>query len=87
LKGAAIPKNRRNHGAAFKATVVLEAIKGERTLVELSQRFEVHQNLIVKWKKQLSERAREVFEKRKKTEEGSSIKDLHAKIGQLANGD
>jgi len=77
-------KKRRNHGAAFKAKVALEAIKGERTLVELSQRFEVHQNLIVEWKKQLLERAGEVFEKEKKTEEGPSIKELHAKIGQLA---
>jgi transposase len=54
-------KRRRNHGAAFKAKVALEAIKGEQTLVELSQKFEVHQNLIAEWKKQLLERAGEVF--------------------------
>jgi transposase len=40
-------KRRRNHGAEFKAKVALEAIKGEQTLVELSQRFQVHQNQIV----------------------------------------
>ena len=39
-------KKRRNHRAAFKAKVALEAIKGEQTLVELSQKYEVHQNLI-----------------------------------------
>jgi transposase-like protein len=77
-------KRRRNHGAAFKAKVALEAIKGEQTLVELSQKFEAHQNLIAEWKKQLLERAGEVFEKDKKPEEGPSIKELHAKIGQLA---
>ena len=77
-------KKRRNHGAAFKAKGALEAIKGEQTLVELSQRFQVHQNLIVQWKKQLLNRADEVFEKDKKPEEGPSVKELHAKIGQLA---
>jgi transposase len=52
--------------------------------VELSQGFQVHQNLIVQWKKQLLNRADEVFEKDKKPDEGPSVKELHAKIGQLA---
>ena len=42
---------RRNHGSAFKAKVALEAIKGEQTLVELAERFEVHPNQIAEWKK------------------------------------
>ncbi len=58
---------RRNHGAAFKAKVALEAIKGEQTIVELSERFQVHPNQITEWKKQLLERAEEVFAKDKKT--------------------
>ncbi|MGH7429683.1 MAG: transposase, partial [Candidatus Methylomirabilaceae bacterium] len=37
---------RRNHGAAFKAKVALAALKGELTLVELSQRYDVHPNQI-----------------------------------------
>lgn len=74
---------RRNHGATFKAKVALEAIKEEQTLVELSQRFQVHQNQITEWKKQLKERVEEVFSKGKKTEDGPSVKELHAKIGQL----
>jgi transposase len=77
-------RKRRNHGAPFKAKVALEAIKGEQPLVELSQRFQVHQNLIVQWKKQLLDRADEVFEKDKRSEEGPNVKELHAKIGQLA---
>jgi transposase len=35
---------RRNHGAAFKAKVALEAIKGEKTIIELAERFQVHPN-------------------------------------------
>ncbi len=42
---------RRNHGAAFKAKVALEAIKGEQTLSELAERFEVHPNQITQWKR------------------------------------
>ncbi len=74
---------RRNHGAVFKAKVALEAIKGEQTLVELSERFQVHPNQIAEWKKQLLERASEVFDKEKKSQ-GPDVKELHAKIGQLA---
>ena len=75
---------RRNHGAAFKAKVALEAIKGERTLIELAEQFQIHPNQITKWKKQLLESAEEVFAREKKTEEGPSVKEFQAKIGQLA---
>ena len=74
---------RRNHGATFKAKVALEAIKGEDTLMDLAKRFQVHPNQITEWKKQLLERAEDVFGKDKKVEEGPSVKELHAKIGQL----
>jgi len=74
---------RRNHTAVFKAKVALEAIKGEQTLVELSERFQVHPNQIAEWKKILLEKASDVFDKGKSSHE-PDIKELHAKIGQLA---
>jgi transposase len=75
---------RRNHAAGFKAKVALEAIKGEQTLVELSERFQVHANQITEWKKQLLERADEVFARDRKLDAAGEVKDLHAKIGKLA---
>ena len=77
---------RRNHTATFKAKVALAAIKGEKTLSELSQEFDVHANQITQWKSQLLEGAIGVFGGEAKAESATSavdIKTLHAKIGQL----
>jgi transposase-like protein len=75
---------RRNHAPAFKAKVALEALKGEQTLADLAQRYQVHPNQITDWKKQLLEHAAEVFSKERKGDQGPNIKELHAKIGQLS---
>ena len=75
---------RRNHSSVFKAKVALEAVKEEQTLVELAERFQVHPNQITEWKKQLLEKAPEIFEKGQKNPNEPDLKELHAKIGRLA---
>jgi len=77
---------RRNHSSAFKAKVALAALKGDQTLAQLSERFDVHPQQITQWKVQLLERAGDVFAtaSEKRSAEGPSVKDLQAKIGQLA---
>ena len=77
---------RRNHAAAFKAKVALAAIKGEKTLTELAEQFDIHPNQITQWKAELLEGAAEVFATaaEKTGEAGPSAKELHAKIGKLA---
>ena len=52
---------RRNHSPAFKAKVALAAIKGEKTLAELAEQFDVHPNQITTWRSQLLEGAADVF--------------------------
>ena len=75
---------RRNHSPQFKAKVAVAALRGEQTLVELSEQFDVHPNQITQWKQQVVENLAAVFDKGvggQATE--AELKELHAKIGQL----
>ena len=77
---------RRNHSPAFKAKVALAAVKGEKTLAELAQQFDVHPNQITTWRTQLLEGAAGVFGSEGAAEAADpaiDIKTLHAKIGEL----
>src|ERR1035441_1459562 len=74
---------RRNHTATFKAKVALAAIKGEKTLSQLSEQFDIHANQITQWKGQLLEGAVGVFgveAKAETTVTAIDLKSLHAKI-------
>ncbi|WP_425046779.1 IS3 family transposase [Primorskyibacter sp. S87] len=78
---------RKQHSPEFKAKVALEALKGEQTVAELASRFGVHPTMIHSWKRALLEGASGVFERggRKAPEIGEEqVKELHAKIGELA---
>ncbi|GLU35877.1 hypothetical protein Busp01_57190 [Trinickia caryophylli] len=72
---------RRTHSAAFKAKVALAAVKGERTLAELAQQFDVPPNQVTEWKRQLQERAADVFGSAGpvSSESPVDVKTLHAR--------
>ena len=75
---------RRNHCAIFKAKVALDAIRGEKTLAEPAKMHDLHPNQIVDWKSQLLERAASVFGAESTSAPRVDLKELQAKIGQLA---
>lgn len=78
-------RKRRNHSSAFKAKVALAAIKGDKTLAELAEQFDVHPNQIQDWRKRLLENADSIFGRGQQQQEDAAgqVKELHAKIGQL----
>src|ERR1035441_3977462 len=75
---------RRNHSPVFKAKVAVDAIKGDKTLAELAKLHDVHPNQINDWKNQLLERAPGAFGADSTAPPAVDLKELHAKIGQLA---
>src|SRR3982074_3005005 len=77
-------KPRRNHSAAFKARVALEAIRGEKTVAEIAAHHEVHPTQVTAWKTQLLENATAIFGgEAVAADERERIRELHAKIGEL----
>ncbi len=65
-------KQRRRYTSEFKAKVAMEAFKGQPTIQELSLQYELHPNLISKWKKELHERVSELFSESKKSSESDT---------------
>ena len=78
-------RKRRNHSPAFKAKVALAAARGDCTLAELAEQFDVHPNQIQEWKKKLMSGAEHVFGAGavQAADSEREIQKLHAKIGQL----
>ena len=80
------PSKRKRYAAEFKAKVALEALKGEETMAQLASRFGVHPNMIAQWKRQAADGMVDVFTGKVSRREGdaeATVKELHAKIGQL----
>ena len=76
---------RRNHTPAFKAKVALAAVKGDRTIAQLAEHFDIHPNQITAWKARLEGGASGVFGSGNTALPAPAIdvKSLHAKIGEL----
>jgi transposase-like protein len=74
-------RHRRQFSADWKAKIALEAIKGQRTIQEIASHYEVHPNLVTHWKKELLERAAEIFSSGK-TQEGKADEELKAELYQ-----
>ena len=76
-------QKRRKFSGDFKAKVAIEALKERETLAELSERFEVHPNMISKWKQEFLEKSAEIFDKKSDSDSEVDADKLYAKIGQL----
>lgn len=71
----------------FKSKVAIEALKGHKTISELSSEFEVHPSQIQVWKKQLLDGSKDIFNGKKDKKDESVIQErdrLYAQVGRLA---
>jgi transposase-like protein len=79
---------RKQHSPQFKAKVALEAVKGEKTIAEISSQYGIHPTMIHAWKRQLLESASELFERGSQSpaaepEASAQIDELYRQIGKL----
>ena len=78
-------KKKKKYGKEFKARVALEAIKGEKTIAQISSEYEVHSNMVTKWKKQLKENVANIFIRKNEQEPDAErkIDNLYKEIGRM----
>lgn len=79
---------RKSHSKDFKAKVALEAIKNEKSIQELAQKYDIHPNQISQWKKLLMDNVGDIFERPNKKKKGfddqeQKESELYKNIGQL----
>jgi len=78
---------RKKFEAGFKARVALEAVKGEKTLAELSSQYGVHSNMIVRWKQEMLQKLPGLFDKkaerRENAQEAEKVDKLYKAVGEL----
>ena len=76
-------RRQRPHSATFNAQVALAGLRGDKTVGELAEKFEVHPNQIATWKAQLLERSSEVYGEKAHGTLAPNIEKMEAKIGRL----
>jgi transposase-like protein len=78
-------KKRKQYSPEFKAKVALAAIRNEASTAELAAKYEVHPAMIGNWKRELIQRAAELFDKGQKVKKqhDATVDELYRQIGQL----
>jgi len=81
-------RKRKQYSPQFKAKVAIEAIRGQKTTAELASQYDIHPTMINNWKRDLLEKASELFDNGKTTsqvqaETQAQIDELYRQIGQL----
>jgi len=74
---------RKRYASSFKAKVVIEAIKGQKTLTQIASEHSIHPNQIAKWKKEFIQDSHLIFQKRSNKKDQKLIEELYKQIGQL----
>ena len=79
-------QKRRQFSPQFKSRVARAALREDKTIAELASDFDVHPNMITKWKKQLIDAMPDIFSRKRKHEARHSEEHearLYQQIGQL----
>lgn len=79
---------KKQYSPQFKAKVAIEAVRGEKTVAELSSQYQLHPSVINKWKSKLLEEAEQIFDRentggKDKTDTQAQLDELYRQIGQL----